>query len=54
MKRNGVAPDAKVMKRFEMSMRYAVAKAMRRGIKTLPEALKKFMPGRLDAGKSAA
>lgn len=42
MRRNQVEPDAKVHKRFEMSMRYAVAKAMRRGIKNLPETLRRF------------
>jgi hypothetical protein len=42
MRRHGVEPNAKVHRRFEMSMRYAVAKAMRRGIKNLPESLKRF------------
>src|SRR5438105_3114696 len=31
----GVEPDARVMRRFDLSMRYAVDKAMRRGIKQL-------------------
>jgi hypothetical protein len=42
MRRYGVEPDARVLRRFEQSMRYAVAKAMRRGIKTLPIALLQF------------
>ncbi|HUB24499.1 MAG TPA: hypothetical protein VL992_03645 [Tepidisphaeraceae bacterium] len=42
MRRNGVKPDTKVKRRFELSMRYAVAKAMRRGIKSLPQTLKRF------------
>jgi len=44
MKKLGVTPDAKVAKRFELSMQYAVGKALRRGIKTLPEALLQFAP----------
>ena len=43
MRRVGVAPDAKVMRRFELSMRYAVDKAVRRGVKALPAALHAFM-----------
>src|ERR1700683_4868018 len=42
MKKLGVTPDAKVAKRFELSMQYAVGKALRRGIKTLPEPLLQF------------
>ena len=38
----GVEPDARTLTRFELSMQYAVGKAMRRGIKTLPEALMQF------------
>ena len=37
-----IEPDGRVMKRFELSMQYAVAKAVRRGIKELPEPLKRF------------
>ena len=44
MRRNGVPPDAKVKRRFDLSMRYAVAKAMRRGIKKLPGTLRRFAP----------
>jgi hypothetical protein len=42
MRQYGVEPDARVKRRFELSMRYAVDKAMRRGIKRLPEALSRF------------
>ncbi|HEX8341064.1 MAG TPA: hypothetical protein VF624_09165 [Tepidisphaeraceae bacterium] len=44
MKKLGVEPDARVHTRFERSMEYAVAKAMRRGIKTLPHSLAAFLP----------
>ncbi|MDP9172533.1 MAG: hypothetical protein M3O30_01535 [Planctomycetota bacterium] len=44
MRRYGVEPDAKVLRRVEMSMRYAVGKAVRRGMKKLPEALLAFAP----------
>lgn len=44
MRRHGVEPDLRVLRRFELSMRYAVAKAVRRGIKALPEPLKTFLP----------
>jgi hypothetical protein len=40
----GVEPDARVKRRFELSMRYAVGKAMRRGIKSLPMPLNQFLP----------
>lgn len=40
----GVEPDEKVRRRFELSMQYAVSKAVRRGIKILPEPLGQFMP----------
>ena len=45
----GVEPDARVWRRFELSMQYAVGKAMRRGIKYLPEALHLFVPTALHA-----
>jgi hypothetical protein len=38
----GVAPDERVKRRFELSMCYAVDKAMRRGIKELPAMLLRF------------
>ena len=44
MRRVGVEPDAKVIRRFELSMRYAVDKAVRRGMKRLPEPLNAFLP----------
>ncbi len=42
MRRYGVAPDEKVKRRFEASMQYAVGKAIRRGLKQLPEPLMRF------------
>ena len=44
MRRVGVEPDAKVLRRYELSMRYAVDKAVRRGMKDLPAALHSFLP----------
>jgi hypothetical protein len=38
----GVEPTANVMRRFELSMQYAVGKALRRGMKNLPHALQRF------------
>ena len=43
MRELGVEPDAKVHRRFQLSMQYAVGKAMRRGIKALPELLEQFV-----------
>jgi hypothetical protein len=43
MRRLGIEPDAKVCRRFELSMQYAVGKAMRRGLKDLPEPLGRFV-----------
>jgi hypothetical protein len=42
MKKLGVQPDARVRRRFDLSMQYAVDKAMRRGIKHLPQPLHRF------------
>ena len=42
MRALGVAPDDRVARRFELSMRYAVGKAVRRGMKELPEPLQQF------------
>ncbi len=39
MRRRGIEPNEKVNRRVELSMRYAVSKAMRRGIKEIPETL---------------
>jgi hypothetical protein len=44
MRRRGVEPSEAVHRRVELSMRYAVGKALRRGIKKLPEALLRFAP----------
>ena len=44
MSRLGVAPDARVRRRFQLSMQYAVGKAMRRGIRELPQPLHQFAP----------
>jgi len=44
MRKLGIEPDKKVAKRFDLSMQYAVSKAVRRGLKSLPEELRKFMP----------
>jgi hypothetical protein len=43
MKKLGVEPDARVKRRFDLSMQYAVDKAVRRGIKQLPQTLQRFM-----------
>ncbi|HYO09191.1 MAG TPA: hypothetical protein VER17_09480 [Tepidisphaeraceae bacterium] len=40
----GVEPDERVTRRFQLSMQYAVDKAVRRGIKALPEGLEQFLP----------
>jgi hypothetical protein len=42
MRHLGVEPDAKVLRRFDLSMRYAVGKAIRRGIRNLPSDLMQF------------
>ena len=39
MRRLGIEPGEKVVRRYESSMRYAVGKALRRGIKRLPAPL---------------
>ncbi|HSU66395.1 MAG TPA: hypothetical protein VLJ39_05970 [Tepidisphaeraceae bacterium] len=40
----GIEPDAHVLERFQLSMEYAVGKALRRGIKELPDPLLQFAP----------
>ena len=40
----GIEPDARVNRRFQLSMQYAVSKAVRRGLKALPESLHAFLP----------
>jgi hypothetical protein len=44
MKKQGILPDEKVQRRFELSMQYAVTKAVRRGLKELPQDLNQFLP----------
>jgi hypothetical protein len=44
MRALGIEPDEKVLTRFELSMQYAVSKAMRRGMKEFPAVLERFMP----------
>ena len=44
MRKYGIVPDEKVQRRFQLSMQYAVKKAMRRGLKELPEGLTQFLP----------
>ena len=44
MIRLGIQPDDRVKRRFELSMQYAVGKAVRRGIKAVPEPLSQFLP----------
>ncbi|MGD0541853.1 MAG: hypothetical protein ABSB33_10080 [Tepidisphaeraceae bacterium] len=43
MRRRGIEPNEKVHRRVELSMRYAVSKAMRRGIKEIPETLMRYV-----------
>jgi hypothetical protein len=40
----GIQPDERVLRRFNLSMEYAVGKAVRRGLKILPEPLLQFAP----------
>jgi hypothetical protein len=42
MRQWGVEPDAKVWRRFQASMQYAVDKAVRRGCRELPQPLELF------------
>lgn len=44
MRELGIEPDQKVLGRFDLSMRYAVGKALRRGVRHLPEPLLRFIP----------
>ncbi len=43
MRQLGIEPDARTLRRYDLSMQYAVNKAIRRGIKYLPEQLEQFM-----------
>ena len=42
MRRLGIEPDEKVNERVMLSMRYAVSKAQKRGLRTLPDELREF------------
>ena len=44
MRTLGIPLDERVTRRFQASMRYAVDKAMRRGLRALPESLAMFTP----------
>lgn len=44
MRQLDIAPDQRVVRRVDLSMRYAVGKALRRGAKHLPETLRRYMP----------
>lgn len=44
MRALGIAPGPKVETRFQLSMEYAVGKALRRGMKSLPDSLQPFAP----------
>ncbi len=44
MRRRGIEPNERVNRRVELSMRYAVSKAVRRGMKRIPESLMRFLP----------
>jgi len=44
MAKLGVEPDERVKRRFDLSMQYAVGKALRRGLKRVPENLTPFVP----------
>jgi hypothetical protein len=44
MRQIGIEPDTRVARRFQLSMQYAVGKALRRGLKRLPEPLMQFVP----------
>jgi hypothetical protein len=44
MRNLGIEPDERVHRRFQLSMQYAVGKAIRRGVKSLPEPLHTFLP----------
>jgi hypothetical protein len=43
MKRLGVEPDERVLRRFDLSIQYAVDKAVRRGLKRLPRPLHRYV-----------
>jgi hypothetical protein len=43
MRQRGIEPDERVMRRFRMSMQYAVGKAVRRGLRRVPAPLNMFV-----------
>ena len=49
MRRLGIEPDERVHRRVDLSMRYAVEKAARRGMKRFPEPLMRYVPPLLQA-----
>lgn len=53
MRELGVEPDARTLTRFERSMKYAVAKAVRRGVKRIPGDLVRFLPEGYTAAPAA-
>lgn len=44
MRELGVEPDERTLRRFDRSVRYAVGKAVRRGVKRLPVDLLPYLP----------
>ena len=40
----GIEPDARVRRRLQLSLQYAVGKALRRGLKDLPAELSEYAP----------
>ncbi len=43
MRELGIEPDARTLRRFDRSMRYAVAKAVRRGMRSIPVELVQYL-----------
>ncbi len=44
MRELGIEPNDRTLTRFERSMRYAVAKACRRGVKAIPADMVRYLP----------
>ncbi|MFN4244356.1 MAG: hypothetical protein ACK4PI_14100 [Tepidisphaerales bacterium] len=44
MRRLGIPPDQRTLRRVDRSMRHAVGKALRRGVKRLPAELTPYLP----------
>jgi hypothetical protein len=44
MRKLGIPPDPRTLRRVNLSMQYAVDKALRRGMRELPAALDQFLP----------